>query len=142
MPQTQVPLDSTGDPVLRDAPGFGCTLRDGGVDAAWVHVVGELDVATAPLLEHTLRRAEIWPRLVLDLRELAFMDCGGMSVIIRAGNRATERGRRLVLVRGPAHVDRVLTLTGASDVLEVVDLLPVQPPVQALVQLAHQNCAA
>lgn len=29
---------------------FECTLRDGGRDAAWVRVTGELDLATAPIL--------------------------------------------------------------------------------------------
>lgn len=89
-----------------------------------------------------LRRAEIRARVVLDLRELTYMDCSGMSVIIQAGIRARRVGCRLVVVRGPSQVDRVFALTGASDVLEVVDLDPVQPPVQALVQLARQNRAS
>lgn len=142
MPQTQVLSAPTTSHVRRTAPGFCCTLRDGGLDAAWVRVAGELDLATAPLLEQTLRRAEVRPRVVLDLRELAFIDCSGIGAIIQASNRARRTSRQLVIVRGRPAVDRVLTLTGASDVLEIVDLLPVQPPVQALVQLAHQNRAA
>jgi anti-anti-sigma factor len=141
MPHAQVLSGSAGQ-VRRSVPGFVCTLRDGGFDAAWVHVAGELDMATAPPLEQTLRRAEIRPRVVLDLRELAFMDWSGIRVIIQASIRATRMGRRLVVVRGRAQVDGVITLTGASAVLEVVDLDPVQPPVQALVQLAHRDRAA
>jgi hypothetical protein len=73
--QTPVLSAPTTGQVRRTAPGFFCTLRDGGLDTAWVHGAGELDLATAPLLEQTLRRAEIRPRVVLDLRELAFVDC-------------------------------------------------------------------
>jgi anti-sigma B factor antagonist len=122
---------------------FRCTLRDGGLDVAWVRVTGELDIATAPILEQTLRRAEQRARrIVLDLRELAFMDTSGVHVIVDGALRATAADRRLVLVRGPAQVDRVLDLTTASDDLEIVDLDPVEPPVQALIQLAHGERAA
>lgn len=126
----------------REPPEFSCTLSDGGADAAWVRVVGELDIATAPRLEQTLRGAEIWPRVVLDLRQLAFMDSSGLDVIVQASIRARRAGRRLVLGPGPLQVDRVLTLTGAADVLEIVDLEPVEPPVQALMLLGGQDRAA
>ena len=55
---------------------------------------------------------------MLDLRELAFMDCAGMRVIVDAAERARRDGRRLIVLRGPAQVDRVFTLTGTADVLE------------------------
>jgi len=38
----------------------------------------------------------------------------------------------MVIVRGPSPVDRILELTRASDRLEIVDLDPVEPPVQAV----------
>jgi anti-sigma B factor antagonist len=124
-------------------PGFRCTLRDGGLDVAWVRVTGELDIATAPILEQTLRRAEQRARrIVLDLRELAFMDSSGVHVILAASIRAEQAGSRLVLVRGHAQVDRVLHLTTTSGDLEIVDLDPVEPPVQALIQLAQRERAA
>jgi anti-anti-sigma factor len=82
-----------------------------------------LDLATAPSLEQTLRRAERRARLVvLDLRELTFMDSAGVHVIVNASVRARQARRRLVLVRGPSQVDRVITLAGAADVLEIGDL--------------------
>ena len=137
MPQTHVLSTPPTEQILRSGPTFDCTLSDGGFDTAWLHVAGDLDLATAPLLEQALRRAETWPRVVLDLRELEFTDCSGMSVILQAGNRATQMGRQLVIVRGRPQVDRVLTLTGVSEVVEVVDLSLVQPPLQALAQLAH-----
>jgi anti-anti-sigma factor len=112
-------------------PPFACSCTNSGLDAARVHVGGELDIATTPRLERTLdeTRARL---VVLDLRELAFIDSCGMHAIINAGIRTRRAGRRLVLVRVPAHVDRMLTLTGSSHQLEIGDVDPVAPPVHAL----------
>ena len=110
--------------------------KDCGSDVAWVQVVGELDIFTAPALEQTLRDAELRaPLVVLDLRELTFTDSSGVHVITNAGARADRAGRRLVLVRGPAQADRLLALM-TSDVLEIVDLDPGEPVAHALSQLA------
>lgn len=80
--------------------------------------------------------------MVLDLRELTFIDSSGVHVILQASLLANAVGRRLVLVRGSSHVDRVLSLTEASDSLEIVDLHPVEPPVLALLRLAQRDRAA
>jgi anti-sigma B factor antagonist len=133
-------------PTVRSAawlyPRFDCTVRDGGVDA-WVRVTGELDIATAPQLAETLRQAEEHcQRVVLDLRELTFMDSVGVHVLLDANLRANAAGRGLVLVRGPSQVDRVLELTSAPDSLEIVDLDPGEPPVLALLKLARRERAA
>jgi anti-anti-sigma factor len=140
------PLIRSSSPVHRAAgplPGFSCTLRDSGLDAAWVRAAGELDIATAPQLEQTLRQAEARARrVVLDLRELTFMDSCGLHAIVDASIRARAAGNRLVLVRGPSQVDRLIVLSKAADVLEIVDLDPAQPPVQALVELAPKDRVA
>ena len=126
-----------------DASAFICTRRGPGRDAAWVRVEGELDIATAPRLERTLRRAERRARLVvLDLRELTFIDCSGVYRIADAAIRARRACRRLILVRGPSQVDRLLVLTGVSDFIEIRDLNPGEPVVQVLLQLAHEEQAA
>jgi anti-anti-sigma factor len=111
-------------------PPFACSSTNGGVDAAWVHVGGELDIATTPQLERTLSQSQA-RLVVLDLRELAFIDSCGMHAIIGAGIRARKAGRRLVLVRVPATVNRMLTLTGSSDQVEIGDADLAAPPVHA-----------
>lgn len=114
-------------------PVFACTATHGGLDAAWVNVAGALDIATAPELERTLRESHSHARLVvLDLRELAFMDCAGVHTIVNASIGARRTGRRLVLVRGRANIYRMFALTGSSDDVDIGDLDPVQPPVKAL----------
>jgi anti-sigma B factor antagonist len=140
MPQTLVRPDFV--PVRGDelAPAFVCSWSDGGPDAAWVHLTGELDIATAPQLERTLALPQLLSRVVvLDLRELAFLDSCGVHAIVDASNRARRADRRLVLLRGPPAVDRMFTLTGYSDQLEIGDLDPGEPPVQLLEQLADSD---
>ena len=46
-------------------PAFVCSWSDGGLDAAWVHLGGELDVATVPQLEHTLGESRLQAQLVV-----------------------------------------------------------------------------
>ena len=136
MPSPLVFSESIIGPKGAAFPCFRATLRQGGRDAAWMRVTGELDIATAPQLKQTLREAQLRARrVVLDLRELTFMDCAGIRAILAASNHARQARAHLVVVRGPSHVDRVFTLTGTSDVVKIVDLDPVAPPVQALVEL-------
>jgi anti-sigma B factor antagonist len=112
-------------------PPFACSCTNGGLDAARVHVGGDLDIATTPQLERTLSQLQS-RRVLLDLRDLAFVDSCGIHAIIDAGIRARKAGRRLVLVRVPANVDRMLALTGSSDQVEIGDVDPVAPPVHEL----------
>jgi anti-anti-sigma factor len=82
---------------------------------------GELDLATVPLLEDALQSAEHSHELVVvDLRDLTFLDSTGLHVLISAEQRARRSGGRLVLVQGPPQVRRLLELTGAIEQLQVV----------------------
>lgn len=114
-----------------------CSWTDGGPDAAWVHVAGELDIATVAQLVRTLRESQLRARVVvLDLRELEFMDSSGVHAIVSASIRARRLGGQLVLLRAPPNVDRMFTLTGSSDAVEIGDVDSVEPPLQALQQPA------
>jgi anti-sigma B factor antagonist len=91
--------------------------------ATVIAISGELDLASSPALQEELDRvatsdAEM---LVIDLRELDFMDSTGLSVLVRAHQRAEEQGRRLAMVKGPQQVQRLLSLTGVADRLTVVE---------------------
>ena len=111
----------------RPPPAFACTATHGGLDAAWVYVAGELDIATAPQLERTLRESQQLAHLtVLDLRELTFIDCAGAHIIVNASLRARQDGRRLVLVRGRPDIYRIFTLTGSTEDVDIGDPDPVQ----------------
>ena len=137
MPRQDVSPDSVAGRAHATAPPFDCSWTDGGLNAAWVHLAGELDVDTTPLLEWTLRAPHSQAQLiVLDMRDLAFMDSSGVHAIVNAEARVRRLGHRLVILRGPPDVDRVFALTGNSRYVEDGDLAPVDPSVQALLRLA------
>jgi anti-sigma B factor antagonist len=89
-------------------------------------VSGELDLASAEELDGHLKQLEASEPdvLVLDLRELDFMDSTGLRTVIAADARAKDRGGRLVVVRAPEEVDRVFRLTRMDQHLELVDRPP------------------
>jgi anti-anti-sigma factor len=141
MPQAPPVVTSSTAASLRAAPTqFTCTWREGGSGAAWVHVAGELDLATSPLLGHALRDAQLYARVVvLDLREVTFIESTGVHVVLDAAASVRRGDGRLILVRGPTHVDRALTLTDASSQVLIVDLDPSDPPARALLHLAQHE---
>jgi anti-anti-sigma factor len=84
---------------------------------------GELDIASAGRVQQELEQIERTgaSTIVLDLRQLAFMDSTGLRVIVAANTRAQEQGRRLVVVRGPDAVQRIFHMTRLDERLELVD---------------------
>jgi anti-sigma B factor antagonist len=91
--------------------------------ATVIAVSGELDLASSPALQEELDRAQNANArlLIIDLRGLDFMDSTGLSVLVRAHQRADEEGRQLAMVKGPQQVQRLLSLTGVADRLTLVD---------------------
>jgi anti-sigma B factor antagonist len=143
MPDVLVLPDSMAGSADVLPPAFVCSWRQGGLEAAWVDLAGELDIATTPQLQRTLGECQLHARLVvLDLRGLAFMDSSGLHTIIEASVRARQVGRRLVVLRGRPSVDRVFTLSGSVDDVEFQDLDPGEPPVEVLLRLADEGVAS
>lgn len=75
---------------------------------------GELDIASARIMENALSRAagagaEV---VVLDLAELEFIDSSGISVLVGAQLRASREGRRLVLRNLSVQAARVFAVSG------------------------------
>ena len=101
---------------------FRIEVRSAG-RATVIGMSGELDLASSPALQEELDRvaASDSEMLIIDLRRLDFMDSTGLSVLVRAHQRAEEQGRRLAMVRGPQQVQRLLSLTGVADRLTLVD---------------------
>jgi anti-anti-sigma factor len=90
-------------------------------DVVSVSATGELDLSTAPELEHSLVASQTDGRhVVLDLRGVTFMDSSGLRVILAADARARSSGARFVLVQGPPSVQRVFQLTLLDRRLEFV----------------------
>jgi len=87
----------------------------------WVlHVSGDLDLLTGPDLDARVGRATALHRgdgLVLDLSNVPFMDCAGLSPVLRARNRL---GSRLCLRGLQPRVWRLLQLAGVADQLRIL----------------------
>jgi anti-anti-sigma factor len=86
-------------------------------------VEGELDLASCPTLEQELERvrdADV-DLLIVDLRELCFMDSTGLHALVKANKRAAEAGRRFAVIQGGAQIQRLLSLTGVGELLTVAD---------------------
>ena len=102
-------------------PGFSFDIQDdrrNGV--ARLALRGELDVATAPKLEKHLEQVEGdgVGAVLLDLRDLTFVDSTGLHTFLKARSRAADNGHRFALVGANAQVRKLLQLTATQGVLE------------------------
>ena len=105
-----------------DAGDLRCEVsRDG--RGARVRLVGALDLATVPVLEAQVAdlRSSGVRRIVLDLSALGFMDSTGLRCILERDSEARQDGFSVVLVRGPAVVQRVFEITGTTGRLAFID---------------------
>jgi anti-sigma B factor antagonist len=83
--------------------------------------VGELDLATAPLLERELHdlRDSGFEHVVLDMHKLSFIDSSGIRVVL-AEHRFAEGGeRRFSLVGVPPVIHRALEVCGLLAHLDI-----------------------
>lgn len=87
-------------------------------DSVTVRLDGELDLATADLLDAVLCQQVGGRRLVrLDLDGLSFVDCAGLRPIVVAASRLRGRRGQLVLTHGSPRHARLLRLAGLEHVL-------------------------
>jgi anti-anti-sigma factor len=78
---------------------------------------GELDMAWAPVLDATVRRAckAGTPALALDLSGLTFMDSTGLRSILLARDTCEKHGCTFLLIQGPAQIKRLFEVAGLID---------------------------
>ena len=92
--------------------GFRCEVSRES-DTARVRPVGELDLATVPVLVAELaglRDAGVHS-VILDLSALDFIDSSGLRCILEYDAEARRNGCSIALVRGPDAVQRVFRIT-------------------------------
>ncbi len=87
-----------------------------------LEVRGELDLASAPLLESELENGQVAAAktVVLDLQGLKFIDSTGLRVILTAHDRSHERGQEFAVTRGSQQVERLLSITGVAGHLQII----------------------
>src|SRR3954449_7628443 len=79
-----------------------------------MRAAGELDIASAPGLEHSLLHAleSSAPSIVLDLTAVDFIDRAGLQVLMWAAGRSREDGDRLRIDCGSPAVRQLIDLSG------------------------------
>jgi anti-anti-sigma factor len=83
---------------------------------------GEVDLATVDLVRQAVE-SEWQPDedVVLDLREVGFMDTSGLRYVLELVERASRDGFGVRLVRGPRAVQRVFEVSGLEPRMPFVD---------------------
>jgi anti-anti-sigma factor len=91
-------------------------------DIAVAMCSGEVDVESAPRLEARLRRAldEGARDVVVNLRDVTFIDSSGVTALLRAAENARWRYGHLFLTRPTPQALRVLELTQSTTRLRVI----------------------
>jgi anti-anti-sigma factor len=90
---------------------------------------GEIDLATVDLVRAAVDREwEPGEALILDLREVGFMDTSGLRYVLELNDRAQDEAFDLRLVRGPGAVQRVFEVSGLGPRLPFVEDPSQTPP--------------
>lgn len=108
-----------GEPTM--SASISLSFRDDGI--AIVSPSGELDLSTAELLRERLSKAisSADAGVVVDLRNVTFMDSVTLGILLGAMRRAKEKGVRFALASPSEHDRRVISMTRLDEVFEVHD---------------------
>jgi anti-sigma B factor antagonist len=86
-----------------------------------VQLTGELDIASVPSLsDHVVCAMNLSEHLIIDLREVTFIDAAVIGALQGARRRAVAKGGDLVLVGATPSVAKVLRLAKVTDVLRLL----------------------
>jgi anti-sigma B factor antagonist len=96
-----------------------CKLGYDGAETLFV--MGELDISSAPALEHAVSEALDGQGgdFRLDLSQLTFMDSTGANALLHVHKRVDGLGRRLVVVSPTHEVRMVLEILGLDQVIDI-----------------------
>jgi anti-anti-sigma factor len=98
-------------------------------DAHVIALAGELDLFSADGVESELRRVELTSVrvIVIDLRELTFIDSTGIRLVVLANRRSALGGGRLLVLRAPPTVHHTFELCGLGGSIAFADELQQAP---------------
>ncbi|HEX5225730.1 MAG TPA: STAS domain-containing protein [Solirubrobacteraceae bacterium] len=75
-------------------------------------LVGELDLASVPVLVRAVEDLPPHATIALDLSGLSFIDSSGIHALIEACERCRQRRQEIRLIPGPKHIQTLFELTG------------------------------
>lgn len=93
-------------------------------DVLLVRLTGELDQCSASGIRRDLDQMLLDPRvrhLVIDLKDMSFMDSSGLGVILGRYRMMQERGGTVSLMHLSPQVKRVYDLSGMARIIPVVE---------------------
>lgn len=106
--------------IAEEWPPFGVTEEPlpGGLALT---VSGELDMATAPELREHLAAAldSGVKRIVVDLRDVTFMDSIGLAAVLHARSRLLAGGRLALVVAPDSYAQLMLEIAGMPRALAI-----------------------
>src|SRR4051812_9434807 len=96
--------------------GFAIAM-DG--DVSLIRVSGEIDAATAPELREAIVLAHQCTErdVTVDLAQVTFIDSSGIAALVDAHRGLEAMGHRLRIRNAQGHVERVLWIAGATEVV-------------------------
>jgi len=88
-------------------------------------IAGELDIATVPVVRERLTALTDGGarRLVVDLRDVSFMDSTGLAAFIHAKMRLGDEGAMTLVLEPDSYARLIFEVAGLDGVLDVVDTL-------------------
>ncbi len=86
-----------------------------------IALAGEIDVARVPELQEFVEEFRRNPAVdvVVDLRQVDFMDSTGLGMMTRLSRVAVERGGSISVIHASPNVDRTIRISGLSQVLNL-----------------------
>lgn len=102
--------------------GFALRTAQMAPDVMRMELSGELDLNRAYHFDEELRALEALGvrTIVLDMRNVTFVDSAGLARIVAARRRAVRDGRRFLVVRGCTAVQRLFALTALDQQFEMI----------------------
>ncbi len=78
--------------------------------------MGEIDLSTVDVVQAELDgvRAAGWKTVVLDLREVSFIDSRGLNLVLRTNQLFAQHGLEFAIIEDPGPVRRLLDISGVS----------------------------
>lgn len=106
-----------------DGEGLSVEVRVTAYDGVTtVRLAGELDTYTVPDVRAAFTRLVVTPgtQVVVDLRDVSFIDSSGLGALIGLHHRLAAAGARLQLLSGGV-ASRLLELTHLDQVIDVLE---------------------
>jgi anti-anti-sigma factor len=109
---------------METGPDFSVARRRAG-DSVVVVPAGEIDLATVdPVRDELDAAGDEAGLVVLDLRAVTFIDSAGIRLILEGTRTLAAAGGELVVVPGPAEVQRVFDLVGLDGRVRTIERPP------------------